>query len=59
MYIDGVIIFSLVVVALIFVMMFYIARYAKKHIRIDTEKAKKEAEQRRVIKVYAKESVVQ
>ncbi len=42
MYIDGVIIFSLVVIALILVMMWYIYRYAQKHIAIDIKKADKE-----------------
>ncbi len=39
MYIDGVIIFSLIVVALIIYMMIYIGQYAKKHIDMDEKNA--------------------
>ena len=40
MYIDGVIVMSLVVVALMIVMMVYGYRYAKRHIDLDEKKAK-------------------
>jgi len=40
MYIDGVIIMSLVVVALMIIMMVYGYRYAKKHIDQDEQQAK-------------------
>lgn len=41
MYIDGVIFFSLVVVALMLYMMVYIGQYAKKHIDMDEKNAQK------------------
>lgn len=39
MYIDSVILFSLVVIALIIFMMIYIGRYAKKHMEMDDKEA--------------------
>lgn len=39
MYIDNVIILSLVVIAAIIYMMYYLWKYAKKHIDMDTKKA--------------------
>lgn len=42
MYIDGVIVFSLVILVLIIAMMVYIAHYAKRHIDQDVKKAKEE-----------------
>lgn len=39
MYIDSVIVFSLVVIALIILMMVYIWRYARKHIDMDEKRA--------------------
>lgn len=46
MYIDGVIIFSLVVVALIIAMMVYLYRYARKHIDMDVRAAESAEKQR-------------
>jgi uncharacterized membrane protein len=40
MYIDSVIIFSLVVIAMIVFMMIYIGRYAKRHMTMDEQEAK-------------------
>ncbi len=39
MYIDGVILFSLLMIALILVMMVYVGIYAYKHIKLDTQKS--------------------
>ena len=52
MYIDGVIVFSLVVVAAIIYMMVYIMRYAKKHIDMDAQQAEHTEEQQRIKQVF-------
>lgn len=39
MYLDNVILFSLIVIAAIIYMMYYIWKYAKKHIEMDTKTA--------------------
>ncbi len=47
MYIDGVILFSLLMIALILVMMGYIGWYFYRHIKIDSAKADKAIPNRR------------
>ena len=44
MYIDGIIVFSLVTIALIVWMMVYIGLYSYRHIKEDTEKAQKQCQ---------------
>jgi uncharacterized membrane protein len=42
MYIDGVIVMSLLVIALMIIMMVYIYRYVNRHIAMDEKKIKQE-----------------
>jgi uncharacterized membrane protein len=52
MYIDGVILVGLVVIALIVFMMIYIGRYANKHIHMDEKAAEGVNEQPVINKGY-------
>ena len=51
MYIDGVIVFSLFILALVIAMMVYIGQYAKRHIDHDIQQAQREEEQKKIANV--------
>ncbi len=53
MYIDGVILLSLLVIILIVLMMVYVFNYAKKHVDIDALEAKKDERRKEVEQAFS------
>jgi len=55
MYIDGVIVFSLLMILIILIMMAYLGLYFYRHIKIDSKKADKEYEKSKNYKPSAQD----